>query len=379
MNHTVLLVDDDTNVTRSMRVALRREPFDILTANSAHEGLTILDEHHVDVVVSDERMPRMSGSEFLTRVRRSHPNVGRIILTGEASVEATVAAINDAEIHHYLLKPCAADVLAGALHTTLAQANTANGPPATPEQTKAFDEALDGCRMVYQPIVTTEDHQLFGYEALLRVDHAIHSTPVSLIQAATQLNRRFELDQKVRHLVAADMPSLPADVSMFVNILPESLEDATLLEQADALAPFRDRVVLEVTERAPLSMIDGVDRRLEELRGLGYRLALDDLGAGYAGLTSLATMQPDIVKFDMELIRSIHRRPTQSALVSAMIVVCRQLGSLTLAEGLEDPAEIEHLHDLGCDLIQGFAIAKPEPPFTVVDPTRGDAADVRSD
>ncbi len=368
MKPVVLIVDDEVELTNSIRLALRREPFEVCTANSAHEGLAILAERHVDVVVSDERMPHMSGHEFLARVRLAHPDVQRIILTGEASLQATIAAINDAEIYRFLLKPCPAHVLCEAVHGALAASEAVGRPVIDPAEVATFEEALAACRMVYQPIVVARTGATYAYEALVRVDHPTLTSPVDLIQAATRLDRRFQMDRRVRALVAADIESAPDGVAVFVNLLPESLEDPDLLAGRDELAPFRRRVVLEITERAPLSMIDDIDDRLARLRSLGYRLALDDLGAGYAGLTSLATMQPDIVKFDMELIQEIHRRPTQSALVSAMIVVCRQLGSLTLAEGVEDPAEVDHLLTLGCDLLQGYAIAKPEPPFVAPTP-----------
>ncbi len=105
----------------------------------------------------------------------------------------------------------------------------------------------------------------------------------------------------------------------------------------------------------------------DRLRALGYQLALDDLGAGYAGLTSLVTMQPEIVKFDRELISGIHRSTTRTKLVSAMVVLCQDLGAMTLAEGIETEDELAHLCGLGCDLVQGYVIARPAASFTAFD------------
>ncbi|MEZ5246249.1 MAG: EAL domain-containing protein [Acidimicrobiales bacterium] len=363
MSPVVLFVDDEVGVTDAVRVALRKMPFEVRTANSGRDGLAALAAGDVDVVVSDERMPQMTGTEFLARVREEHPDVQRIILTGEASLEATISAINDAAIHRFLVKPCPSDVLVEAINDALAAGRASRSVDVDPGLEEAFEEALGFCRMVYQPIVALPAGRVFAYEALIRVDHPVIASPPDLIHAATQLDRRFDLDRLVRHMVATDMPSAPDDVAVFVNLLPESLEDPMLIEGRDELAPHRDRIVLEITERAPLSMISDVETRLDALRRLGYRLALDDLGAGYAGLTSLATMQPDIVKFDMELVRDIHVRSTQSTLVQSMIVVCRDLGSITLAEGVESHREIDHLVNLGCELFQGYALSKPEPPF----------------
>ena len=106
MQPRVLFVDDEPHVTDALRRALRKEPYEILTARSADEALHILAQAPVDVIVSDEQMPGMCGSEFLATVRRSYPDTARILLTGHASLEAAVRAINEGEIYRFLTKPC---------------------------------------------------------------------------------------------------------------------------------------------------------------------------------------------------------------------------------------------------------------------------------
>jgi two-component system probable response regulator PhcQ len=102
----ILLVDDEPQVTEALKRALRREPYEFLTAISGVEGLQILDSRHVDVVVSDEQMPGMSGSDFLVTVRKRFPHSIRMILSGRASLEAAVRAINEGGVYRYFLKPC---------------------------------------------------------------------------------------------------------------------------------------------------------------------------------------------------------------------------------------------------------------------------------
>lgn len=103
---TILLVDDEPHVTDALKRALRREPYEFLTATSGIAAQQILDRQHVDVVVSDEQMPGMSGSEFLSKVRRQFPHTIRMILSGQASLEAAVRAINEGEVYRFFLKPC---------------------------------------------------------------------------------------------------------------------------------------------------------------------------------------------------------------------------------------------------------------------------------
>jgi DNA-binding NtrC family response regulator len=102
----VLLVDDEPNVTEALKRSLRREPFVFLTAASGREALELLAAHHVDVVISDEQMPGMPGSQLLTIVRKHHPRTIRMILSGQASLEAAVRAINDGAVHRFFIKPC---------------------------------------------------------------------------------------------------------------------------------------------------------------------------------------------------------------------------------------------------------------------------------
>jgi len=106
MQHTVLIVDDQPAIRNVLEDALSHEPYDILYAASAEDALGILTRHQVDVVISDELMPGMSGSEFLAVVRRKYPDTIRIILTGHASLESAIRAINEGEIYRFLTKPC---------------------------------------------------------------------------------------------------------------------------------------------------------------------------------------------------------------------------------------------------------------------------------
>jgi two-component system probable response regulator PhcQ len=117
---TILLVDDEPNVTDALKRALRREPYEILTAISGPAAQDLLERHHVDVVISDEQMPGMSGSVFLSAVRKQFPHTIRMILSGQASLEAAVRAINEGEVYRFFLKPCNPTDLAFTIQQALA-------------------------------------------------------------------------------------------------------------------------------------------------------------------------------------------------------------------------------------------------------------------
>jgi EAL domain-containing protein (putative c-di-GMP-specific phosphodiesterase class I) len=119
--------------------------------------------------------------------------------------------------------------------------------------------------------------------------------------------------------------------------------------------------VLEITERASLDCVADVSERIQALRRMGYRIAVDDLGAGYAGLTSLAALSPDIVKIDMALIRDLDHDDVKRKLVRSIAGVCRELDIRVVAEGIERPGERDAAAASGCDLLQGYLLGRPAP------------------
>jgi len=106
MEHKVLIVDDDTALRDMMKEAFAREPYEVIIAGSANEALDLLAQTPVDVVISDEMMPGLSGSEFLAIVRKKYPQTIRMILTGHANLASAIRAINEGEIYRFFTKPC---------------------------------------------------------------------------------------------------------------------------------------------------------------------------------------------------------------------------------------------------------------------------------
>lgn len=121
MKHTVLFVDDDQHVTEGLKRAFRKEPYSVLTANSAEEAYQLLTQQQVDVVVSDEKMPRISGTDFFSVLRRKFPDTVRIMLTGQANLETAKRAINEGEVYRFFTKPCNEFELSMTIHHALKQ------------------------------------------------------------------------------------------------------------------------------------------------------------------------------------------------------------------------------------------------------------------
>ncbi len=204
---------------------------------------------------------------------------------------------------------------------------------------------------------------VFGYEALLRSLEPSLPHPGAVLDAAERLGQLDSLGRIVRQRAAAPFVEAGQRANLFVNLHVTDLLDPELLSPSAPLAQIADQVVLEITERSSLDRVPDVRSRIASLRAIGYRIAVDDLGAGYAGLTSFALLEPDFVKLDMSLVRGVDSNSTKQKVVRLMTTLCREMGMLVVAEGVETPSECHTLVSLDCDLLQGFLFAKPGKPF----------------
>jgi two-component system, probable response regulator PhcQ len=148
MTHTVLLVDDDPNVLDGLRRLLHREPYRILTAGTAEEAARTLESEPVDLIVSDEEMPGMSGTEFLSRVALQYPDVVKLVLTGHPSLPAVLRALNEGKVYHFFTKPCNEIELAITIRHALEQKDLVQKSRALLDLTKRQSALIDEARLV---------------------------------------------------------------------------------------------------------------------------------------------------------------------------------------------------------------------------------------
>jgi len=188
----------------------------------------------------------------------------------------------------------------------------------------------------------------------------------AVLSAAETLGRLNDVGRKVRRIAPVPFMERKDDSTLFINIHPHDLMDEKLIDGTAPLATIARRVVLEITERASLDQMSSVKETIVWLRAQHYRIAIDDLGSGYAGLTSFAVLEPDIVKLDMALIRGIDTDTTKQRLVSSVVKLCKDMGILVVAEGIETVTELSRCVELGVDLLQGFFIGRPGKPFPKV-------------
>lgn len=372
----VLVVDDDEMVRRATTRVLVAEGFDVEQAADGRAAIEALERSKFDVVLSDVCMPNMTGLELLRAIRTRDLELPVILQTGAPDIEVAMEAKRHGALH-YLTKPVDAQRIVMAVMraerlSRLAIAKRMAMDALGSALPRAGDlaglelsltSALENLWMAYQPIVRVSDRSLFGYEALMRSREAALPHPGAVLDAAERLDRLKEVGRRVRSLVALPFARAPQSAWLFVNLHAADLEDETLADAKSPLVAIADRVVLEITERAALDGVKSVEKRVAQLREIGFKIAIDDLGAGYAGLTSFALLEPDIVKLDMTLVRDVDTTPTKSKLIASVCQVCRDLDVQVVAEGIETAAERDALTTLGCDLFQGYLLGRPGPPF----------------
>jgi EAL domain-containing protein (putative c-di-GMP-specific phosphodiesterase class I) len=301
-----------------------------------------------------------------------------LLITGLPALESATEAIEYGALK-YLVKPVDPAALTRAVdkamqlyrlarmkREALALLGMAGGASDRAGLEAGFERALSSLWMAWQPIVRAADGSIFGYEALLRSHEPSLPTPIEVLDAAERLGQLPRLGRVVRESTATPLSSAGPGMAFFVNLHPEDLLDPELGAPGSALTLIARSVVLEITERASLENVHNVRARVRALREVGFRIAIDDLGAGYAGLTSFALLEPDIVKLDMALVRGVDHKSVQQKLVASMTTLCKDMGLLVVAEGIETSQERDTLIALGCDLLQGFLFARPGPAFPTV-------------
>ncbi len=330
-----------------------------------------------DTIVTDLTMPDMGGIEFLRAVRTLDLDVPLIIMTGHPSLETAVAAVRYGGFR-YLGKPVDASTLVDVVREATAMHRLALLKRRALELYESegfmigdragldahFDLALDKLWLAFQPIVDLPERRVYGYEALVRSGEPTLANPGLLFDAAERLGRVRELGRRIRRLLADKVASAPADAVLFTNLHSADLSDEDLLSADAPLTQHAKRVVLEITERSSLDRVVDVPGRIARLREFGFRVAVDDLGAGYAGLSSFSQLEPDIAKLDMSLVRGVDASPRKASIVRSMIAVCtRELGTGLVCEGVETEAERDTLLQLGAGLLQGYLFGRPDRDF----------------
>jgi len=254
----------------------------------------------------------------------------------------------------------------GALETALAESDTREQSEAQSRRARLEEIIATGdVRTLVHPIFRIDDLSIIGYEALSRgPEGGEFERPDKLFGIAYDADLVVRLERLCRQRAFETAARLPEGRLLFINIEPEAVADpelrdimfTTLLAGA-GVSP--EDVVFEITERSAITDFAAFRATLEYLRRLGFRVAVDDGGAGYGSLQSLAEVRPEWLKIDMSLVTDIDTDDIRRSLVASMVMFARRMDVKLVAEGIERPEQLQVLRELGVEFGQGFLFCKP--------------------
>jgi EAL domain-containing protein (putative c-di-GMP-specific phosphodiesterase class I) len=225
-------------------------------------------------------------------------------------------------------------------------------------------------RTSYQPImrIREEQHTIMGYEALARGPRGSSLEPADrLFGAARAHGLRVELDRLCRQRALLSSGRIPSNVKIFVNTLPATMRDPQF--RGKALIDFLEkaqvdprRIVIEITEQEVIENYDMFQATMATFAVLGMTFAVDDVGAGYSGLESIARLKPSFLKIDYSLVHDVDQSGVNRAMVEAIIKLGHEIGAEVIAEGIEKSEELNVLSAKGVDYGQGYYLARPDEP-----------------
>lgn len=215
--------------------------------------------------------------------------------------------------------------------------------------------------MAFQPIVNTTTRQVFAQEALVR---GIDNEPAGHVFKHVNESNRYRFDQSCRVKAIKLASELGIDSLLSINFMPNAVYKPELCIRATLAAAEKysfpiDKIIFEITESEKVEDYDHLRDIIRCYQQRGFQTAIDDFGAGYAGLNLLAEMRTNIIKLDMALIRNIDQDRVRQAIIRGSLQVCNELGIKVIAEGVETQGELLTLQGFGIELFQGFYFARP--------------------
>lgn len=221
---------------------------------------------------------------------------------------------------------------------------------------------------LYQPIINFKTNSILGWEALSRgPENSSFRSPIVLFETAELLGSLFALEKLCRETAFENAGAFKEGQKLFLNIHPRTMADpeftpgkTTELMERAGLKP--ENIVFEITEQHSVQDFNLFYRTLDHYRSQGFKVAVDDVGAGYAGLLTIAELQPEFIKLDKSLIANIHRDPVKRALVETTVTFANKIGSQIIAEGIEKKEQAVCLMDKGVHCGQGYFLARPDTP-----------------
>ena len=347
-------------------------------ARDADDAIALAIAQAPDVALVDVRMPAGGGTHAAREIVTRSPGTNVVAFSGNQDSETVLAMLHAGAVG-YVAKDSATDDILLAIHRAtegratiateslrdvaelLASFHLDRESAAMHASAERIEHAIhdDVIQMVFQPIVETGSLRIVGLEALARFATTPRRAPDAWFAEAKRVGLLTELELIAAGRALGHLDHLPPGLYLSVNVSPETLATERFLDLLRGAVT--ERIVVEMTEQSSVEGYDELNERLRPIRDLGVRLAIDDVGAGYASLRHVVALTPDLMKVDRALITGIDADPVRHALVDRLASFAGEVGVGVVAEGIETEAELDVLRATGVPYAQGFHLGKPGP------------------
>ncbi len=338
----------------------------------ADQAIVIAARERPDVALLDVRMPRGGGPRAAREIAQVSPGTELIALSAGDDV-SDVRAMLRAGAGAYLVKGVGTTEIVDAIHrcvdvsdgrtrwAALLPRTFGTRPYGSRERLRRIEAAVrrEGVDVVYQPVFDLMDGRPVGAEALCRFRQAPLRSPDVWFAEAAEVGLDIELEVLAVRLALRCLDRLDPSLVLGVNVSPATCRSSELSEVLEAVPA--DRLVLEITEHAPVDDYEDLGSALAPMRDRGMRLAIDDTCSGFASLRHVLHLRPDLIKLDITLTRGIETDTARRLLVEAIAGFAPSVGAEVLAEGIESAEQLRVLRDAGVRLGQGYHLGRPGP------------------
>jgi EAL domain-containing protein (putative c-di-GMP-specific phosphodiesterase class I)/ActR/RegA family two-component response regulator len=378
---TVLIAEDDGQLRGVLSALIDSEPALQLVgaASDADEAIELARETRPDVAIVDVRMPGGGGIKVARELRRSTPDTKVLALTAAAD-RNTVLQMLEAGVVGYLVKGSSAQHIlesierAGSGQSMLSAevtgdviselvgqlGNQRRGAEKERRRRGRIERAIadeTAVQIVFQPICALDTLEPEGFEALARFPGPPQRGPEHWFREASDVGLSIQLELVAVERALTHLAEIPDGAFMSINVSPATVVSAPFKRVLGKVAA--ERIVVEITEHAPIANYDTFNAGLAGVRALGARLAIDDAGAGFASLRHILRLEPELIKLDITLIAAIESDRSQQALAAGLISFADRIGATVIAEGIEHSEALDALRELGVPYGQGFHLGRP--------------------
>jgi len=367
MNKThILIIDGDKKSAQAMSDLIESHSYKADVTHNNVDALTQIN-HFPDLILLDRTMPDIDALE-ICRAVRSNKRLQHIsiIVLSEHNLSAEKAKGLQQGADDYVTKPIDGEELIARVEAVLRrnqvfrESQDKRGVLVT-----ELKEILGGELITphFQPIYSMDTHLPYGLEALSRPQtNGLIDNAEFLFKTALILDMYSEVEMLCWRKAVAEWKKDANREKLFLNCTPYFIESGRLNKDfLNNLNINLNSMVLEITERTAIQNQKLFLGELNTLRSYGIKIAVDDVGSGYASLDTVIEIRPDIVKIDRHLVHNLHKDELRYNIVHSVITFCKKSKIMTVAEGIEYEEELDAISELGVDAIQGYLIGRPTP------------------